>query len=248
MSLLILGGTADGRNLATELHRQGLPVTYSVAGLVRLPDVECRVISGGFRPHGGLAQYVQRHCVKAILDATHPYAKKMSDAAVMVAETLAIPCWRFHRPAWQPSEGDTWHSVHSWGQLHHSLASFASIFLTCGQLSQSEADAFKHNPGQVQLLRTAAQPKIQLLQSMSWIKAIGPFVVGHELALMRAHKIDALVSKNSGGSSTSAKLDAARELGIPVWMFERPKLRKAHRVFSSVALCSDFVRNRFFTL
>ena len=111
MCLLVLGGTADGRRLAEFFHQQGLPVIYSVAGLVRAPAVSCEVVSGGFTPLGGLLSYIKQKGVTAILDATHPYAQTMSTTAVETAKACGIPCWRFHRRAWQAQPGDHWQSL-----------------------------------------------------------------------------------------------------------------------------------------
>ncbi|MGK0500596.1 MAG: precorrin-6A/cobalt-precorrin-6A reductase, partial [Oceanicoccus sp.] len=117
MNLLILGGTADGRKLATSLHQQGVSVIYSVAGLVRMPDVDCQVVSGGFSQFGGLISYIKQQSITAILDVTHPYAQIMSATAVDVAKACDIPCWRFHRAAWQPEAGDNWQLFQQWDKL-----------------------------------------------------------------------------------------------------------------------------------
>ena len=90
MRLLILGGTADGRQLAEILHRQGVPLIYSVAGLVRTPKVACEVVSGGFSQFGGLVEYSQQQGITAILDVTHPYAAKMSATAVSAAKRVVF--------------------------------------------------------------------------------------------------------------------------------------------------------------
>lgn len=241
MRLLVLGGTADGRKLATDLHHQGIDVIYSVAGLVRLPQVNCAVVSGGFSQFGGLANYIIDNGVTAILDATHPYAKKMSDTAVNAATHVAIPCWRFHRPAWQAQSKDAWKCFDYWDELQEALASYRSVFLTCGQLTQAQVNGFTPFTTQTQLFRTAVQPNITLPTSMQWLKAIGPFAPEDEKVLMTRHKIDIIVSKNSGGNATNAKLQAARALGLPVYMLARPPLKPAHKEFSTYEACLDFV-------
>ncbi len=90
-TLLLLGGTADGRVLAEKLHNSGIRVIYSIAGLVRTPNVPCEIISGGFSQRGGLALFIQEHHVAAILDVTHPYAQTMSNTAASVAKQCGIP-------------------------------------------------------------------------------------------------------------------------------------------------------------
>ena len=245
MCLLILGGTADGRHLAESLHQQGVPVIYSVAGLVRTPTVDCQVVSGGFTQFGGLEQFVSTHAVAAILDVTHPHAQTMSSTAVTVAKNCDIPCWRFHRQPWQQQQGDQWQIFKNWNDLLPQLTNKKSVFLTTGQLPQDVIDYFSEIDNQQQLLRTAVKPKTELPISMDWVKAIGPFSYDDEWVLLKNHHIDALVTKNSGGDATVQKLNAARELGVPVYMLARPKLPNADKVFHSKASCEMFILTKF---
>ena len=253
MSILILGGTADARRLTEKLHQQGLMLVYSVAGLVRTPNVSCEIISGGFTQFGGLVEYLRlrkadRKPISAILDVTHPYANKMSGNAVLAAKEMAIPCWRFQRPAWEMQEGDHWQLFENWELLLPALAGYQSIFFTAGQLYQAtirslgqsfSEQSFSEHPiseqaPQKYLLRTAVAPTVSLPSTMQWIKAIGPFDYQNELDLMRQHHVDLLVSKNSGGDSTVAKLEVARDLAIPVFMLARPTLAKADRTYNDI--------------
>ncbi len=241
MSLLILGGTADGRVLADALFEAGIPVIYSVAGLVRMPKVQCEVVSGGFTQFGGLAHFIRARHVSAILDVTHPYAQTMSTTAVEVSRELGVPCWRFHREAWQPEQGDNWTIVSDWHDALPLLQAKRTVFLTAGQVDQSIVDVLAGFIGQKQVLRTAVEPKITLPPSMRWIKAIGPFDYTQEHAVMTEYNIDVVVIKNSGGQSTIAKLQVARDLGIPVLMFARPDLPSADAILRSREACLDHV-------
>lgn len=244
MTLLILGGTADGRKLAECLHEKSLPLIYSVAGLVRTPDVGCKVVSGGFTQFGGLANFIRDRGITAVLDVTHPYAKVMSSTAVDAARVCGVPVWRFHRESWQKQAGDDWRLFDDWNDLLPSLRDKKSVFLTAGQLSQVVVDAFEGMStlvGQRQLLRTAVVPKVVLPESMSWVKAIGPFAFEDELALMREYGVDVLVCKDSGGDSTVEKLNAARVLGLPVFMLARPCLPDVDVIFTSRRECEESV-------
>ena len=229
MNILILGGTSDARKVVKALDERGLlpriQITYSVAGLVRIPELPCRVISGGFTQFGGLEAYLKNHNIDLLLDVTHPFAEKMSTTAVHAASRVRIPCWRFHRQAWQQQPNDKWHSFANWSDLLEQCAAYTSIFLTAGQLQPSVMDKLvpMAQAGQHQVLRTAAPSQVELPESMQWVKAIGPFKHEDELALLKQHKVDLLISKNSGGKATEAKLSAARALGIDVFMLERPK-------------------------
>jgi precorrin-6A/cobalt-precorrin-6A reductase len=119
------------------------------------------------------------------------------------------------------------------------------VFITAGQLDQDEIDLLAVNQGQKQVLRTAVEPKRLLPRSMLWVKAIGPFSYDDELALMKKHAIDALVSKNSGGSSTVQKLNVARDLEIDVYMLNRPISSAAEISFTNHAECEKFVLSTF---
>ena len=241
MNILLLGGTSDARVFANRAHAEGLfgPQTsgkliYSVAGLVRQPNVPCEVISGGFTQFGGFGSYLDQFNIDAVLDMTHPYAAKMSATAVQVCREMDLPYWRFLRSPWCAQAGDQWTHVSCWSEVVEHCASFRRILLTVGQLSQNELDQLvsavsshvattseSQNSYPI-ILRTAATPRVELPEQVKWVKAIGPFQLDDERALLQQHKIDVLVSKNSGGEAIRAKLDAARGLNIPVVMVDRP--------------------------
>lgn len=245
MTLLILGGTADGRRLAETLHKQSIPIIYSVAGLVRVPEVSCQIVSGGFSQFGGLSRYIKQQQVTAILDATHPYAATMSNKAVTAAMATNIPYWRFNRPQWLQRDKERWLLFNSRSDMFQALTKKKSVFITAGQLDQDEIDLLAANQGQKQLLRTAVMPQCSLPASMLWVKAIGPFSYDDELALMKKHAIDVLVSKNSGGSSTIQKLNVARDLEIDVYMLNRPISPAAEICFTNHEECANFVLATF---
>jgi len=250
--ILILGGTADGRHIAAALDEKAYSLIYSVAGLVRQPKLNCEVISGGFSQFGGLESYINSKNkpskggvkkITAILDVTHPYAQTMSNTARDSAKACGIPYWRFHRLAWQAEPGDKWRNYENWADLLVDLKDKKSVFLTAGQIPESALstlDAYGKQ-GQQQILRTAVKPGMTLPPSIKWHKAIGPFALDDEKALMQAHQVDALVSKNSGGHSTQAKLFAARQLAIPVLMFTRPELPPADEEFTEQNECIAFI-------
>ncbi|WP_444994947.1 precorrin-6A/cobalt-precorrin-6A reductase [Aliikangiella sp. IMCC44359] len=260
MSILLLGGTADARKMACHLFEKGLTTIYSVAGLVRQPNVPCEIVSGGFSQFGGLVEYIQyknveleknqQKKISLILDATHPYAVKMSCAAVRSAVELDIPCWRFERQPWKPGAQDDWFTFNNWDELLPNIIDKKCVFFSVGQIEQKLIENLMKlledkKLVQKQILRTAIKSNIEIPDSMHWIKAIGPFEKAKELALMKAFNVDVLLTKNSGGSSTIAKLQAARELAIPVMMLARPELAKADKVFDEINECENSVINFF---
>jgi len=245
--LLILGGTADGRHIAGALHDKGCSVIYSVAGLVRRPDLACEIVSGGFTQFGGLTPYIKSTAIGAILDVTHPYAQTMSNTAAKSAQECDVPYWRFHRLPWLPEQQDHWQFYKDWSELLVDLQGKKSVFLTAGQLPVFVIEILAEygKQGQQQILRTAVKPKNALPASMTWHKAIGPFSLENEQQILEEYQVDALVSKNSGGASTQAKLFAARERGVPVLMFTRPELVATEQEFSDKHACQTYVEHWF---
>lgn len=238
--LLVLGGTADGRVLAQRLHAKNIALIYSIAGLVRKPQLDCQLLVGGFSQFGGIERYVRQHHIPAILDITHPYAQRMSEAAARAAQSCGIAYWRFHRAQWQQQCGDNWQRFASWEDLLPALAGKRHIFVTTGQVAPHTLERLLERCHSV-LLRTAVKPKNPLPERVHWVKAIGPFEEKQEMCLMRRYGIDALVSKNSGGDSTIAKLTAARGRHIPVYMLDRPVLPAADKLFLDRQTCEEFV-------
>lgn len=250
-TILVLGGTADARHLTTDLltlmrsQRIGSRVIYSLAGLVRKTPLDCEVISGGFSQFGGIASYLQANQIDLIVNATHPYAMQISAHATTASQTLGIPAWRLMRRPWQAVEGDKWQRFADTDTLLNALADKSSVLISVGQLSQSQIDLFSQYKRQKQCLRTAVSPNLTLPDSMRWRQAIGPFTLEAELDLLKQYKIDAIVSKNSGGQSTYAKIVAARQLGVPVYFVERPQidLTAYQQVFDSNVACLSAIKD-----
>jgi len=224
MKLLILGGTADARHLATALHQTQpcLELVYSVAGLVRQPQVPATVVSGGFSQFGGLSAYCKDQHIDGIVNATHPFSLTMGKHAELSCSELGINYWRFLRPQWQRQAGDDWRLFNTRADLFSALFNYQRTLLTLGQIGPEDLALL--NQHQHIWLRTAVQPAHELPAHVNWIKAIGPFDEASELALLKQHQIQVIASKNSGGSSTEAKLTAARTLKVPVFMLQRPEV------------------------
>ncbi len=230
---LLLGGTGLAKQLAHRLLEQGHRLTYSVAGLVRRPDLNCQVISGGFSQFGGMAHYLRTEGISHVLDATHPYAAQISRNALEATEQCRIPYGRLQRPAWLQTEGDHWLNFADWEQLLPALQHHQHIFLSQGRLSTKQLQQLTdtRQTGQQFYLRTAIAPGIDLPDWIKSLTAIGPFAYQDELDLFQRLNINLLVSKNSGGDMTYGKIQAARQLEIPVLMLERPPLPEAIPVF-----------------
>ena len=234
MNLLLLGGTGEAKSLAVRLHELGINVIYSIAGLVRQPELPCTVISGGFSQYGGLLAYLQLTGIDTVLDATHPYAASMSNQAVLACQTLGITCYRYERPAWSAAEfsieRQLWYEYDDWSSLAVALVAKKTVFLTTGQITTEQIEHLQCSEcfaDQHFIARTAVDMKVSMPANSTYIRSIGPFSVEDEIAILQQYKVDALVTKNSGGGATAAKLHAARECNTPVFVLKRPRLRAA---------------------
>jgi precorrin-6A/cobalt-precorrin-6A reductase len=237
MTVLVLGGTAEARALAGELAvKLELRVISSLAGRVSnpaLPAGEVRV--GGFGGAGGLAAYAEAEGVSAVVDATHPFAETISAHAVDACARAGLPLLRLARPGWTSRDGDDWHDVASLDDAAALLPKLGRrVFLTTGRQGLA---AFAGLDLWF-LIRCVDPPDGPLPARSKVLLARGPYQRESERALMRDHEIDVLVTKNSGGPLTEGKLDAARDLGIPVVMVSRP----AAAAVESVTEVSDAVR------
>ncbi|WP_346012019.1 cobalt-precorrin-6A reductase [Streptomyces sp. SID3343] len=228
--VLVLGGTSDARVLAARLDGvPGVRVVSSLAGRTSapvLPVGETRV--GGFGGVAGLARWLRERRVAAVVDATHPFAARISANAVAACDEVGVPLVRLQRPGWSAVAGDDWHwvdSAHAAARLLPDLAE--RVFLTTGRLETAPyaaADALWF------LLRSVEPPTDLLPRQCEVLLSRGPFTVADEIALMRDRRIDAVVTKDSGGALTAAKLTAARHLGLPVVLLRRPPITAAIRV------------------
>jgi precorrin-6A/cobalt-precorrin-6A reductase len=219
--VLLLAGTTEATRLAEVLvGDHGVDVLSSLAGVTTAPERRAgRVRVGGFGGAEGLADHLKRQPCDALIDATHPFAASMPFHAVAAAAATGIPSCRVLRPPWMRGDGDRWIEVTDLPAAAAALDALGAhrVMLTVGRQSTW---AFADH-GAWFLVRAIEAPEV-LPEHHRLHLARGPFDIGSERALMREHRIDAVVTKNAGGSSTEAKLVAARELGIPVVMIARP--------------------------
>lgn len=235
MRILILGGIAESKALAQQLIEDGHLVIYSLVGLVRMPQLSCEIHVGGFSNASnngvdGLATYCREQKIELLVDATHPYAVEISANAVDAAKQAGIRCWRFSRPGWDADEYPNWHSYDEWPDLMAQIANYRRPFFTLGASIMQHVD--QRPPSQQWITRSARA--LPARPGVTQINAIGPFYYADELALMREHQVDALISKDSGCSRVAEKLDAALALDIPVFVQCRPELKPASRSFDQI--------------
>lgn len=233
--LLILGGTGEAAALheaAIERFEAGLEIVSSLAGRTYEPrTLPGMVRTGGFGGAEGLARWLREEEIDMVVDATHPYAARISANARIACETAGVDRTILWRAAWTAQPGDDWIQVADAAEAAELLPRVgkrAFLALGSGQLWQ-----FAGVKGVWLISRVAEMPESHSAPPGFVVVGRGPFDAGDELRLMEARDIDVLVSRNSGGEATVGKITAARRRGIPVIMLERPAPEPGE-------LCSDF--------
>lgn len=219
--VLVLGGTGEARALAALLVDQNRwRVLSSLAGRVSdpaLPVGEVRV--GGFGGPTGLAHWLRTNQVRALVDATHPFAARISTSAVAASADAEVPLLVLRRPGWEAGPLDSWERVaDTVAAAAAAGARSGPVLLTTGR---GGLGAFAGLAQRV-VIRTVDPPASPLPADHVLVLDRGPYTVAGETALMREHGVRTLVTKDSGGAMTAAKLTAARELGVHVVMIDRP--------------------------
>ena len=220
--ILILGGTGEGTELASRLaHRQDLCTISSLAGRVsepRRPEGIVRV--GGFGGVDGLTSFLVREKIEMVVDATHPFAVRISRNAELACTKLGLPLVTFIRPPWLKTKADLWYEVQDLKEAASIVdVRRGRVFLSIGR---QEVDLFAACHNSWFLIRAIEEPIGRLPRPHEILMRRGPFKLDEELRLLEDHSIDYVISKNSGGSATYTKIQAAQLLGIPVVMVKRP--------------------------
>ncbi|RDE09977.1 cobalt-precorrin-6A reductase [Pelagibacterium lacus] len=236
--ILILGGTGEARALAAALVARGHEVTTSLAGRTSAPSLPAGAVrSGGFGGAEGLAAYLAAQRPHLVIDATHPFAARISANAAAACRRTGTPLVRLERPAWSAPPDHPWIEVATIEAAAAILPSGATGFLSIGR---QELAPFFSRPDCRFVARMIEVPS-GLPADWTAIAARGPFSRDDERALFSARGITHLVSKNSGGDQTHAKLDAAADLGIAVIMVARPPLPPVRSFSSVAALLADLI-------
>jgi precorrin-6A/cobalt-precorrin-6A reductase len=219
--ILILGGTVEARALAAALDARGADVVTSLAGRVANPRLPAgRVRIGAFGGPDWLAAWLREHDVAAVVDATHPFAERISASAARACPAAGVALLRLERPGWRERPGDRWRRVPDLATAAKLLPSLgARVLLTTGRQGLA---AFAGVDACWFLVRCVDPPRPPLPAACELLLARGPYTRAGELALIDRHAIDVVVTKDSGGELTEAKLDAARERDLPVVVVDRP--------------------------
>lgn len=237
---LILGGTTEAVQLAQACAAiPELEIITSLAGRTRAPAAPPGTVRiGGFGGADGLERYLRGQAIDRLVDATHPFAVRIGRNAELACRAVGVPRLRLLRPPWQRQPGDRWIEVDSIAEAARRLPQSGRIFLSVGR---SDLGGFA-GLQQWFLVRTI-EPAERCLPNARWLAERGPFRLEDELALLREHRVDVVVTKASGGEATYPKLAAARQLGLPVIMVRRPP-PPAGPVVDSVAAALAWLDHR----
>jgi precorrin-6A/cobalt-precorrin-6A reductase len=219
MRILILGGTGEARELANRLVAMGHDVTTSLAGRTSdpiLPGGGLRM--GKFGGIPGLAAYLRAAGIERLVDATHPYAGLISVNAVAAARSAGIPLVRYMRPAWEQPIGANWTTVETVAEAAAVLPPNADVLLTTGHMG---LELFLERDDCQFVVRLIEPPAFELPRHAMLLLDRPPYTLADEMALMEREGITHLITKNSGGGQTAAKLEAAQRLGVKVIMIAR---------------------------
>jgi precorrin-6A/cobalt-precorrin-6A reductase len=223
MRVLLLGGSAEASSLAKQLAGDSrFSTTISLAGRTAAPRAQplpTRI--GGFGGISGLVDYLTRNRIDVLVDATHPFAAQMSRNAVEACALTRTPLLALERPAWQANPGDNWVTAASLPATVAALARAPRIvFCGIGRLALADLRAAPQHHYIIRLIDAPAEPLD--LPRVTIVQARGPFKLDEDLRLFQNHGVEAVLAKNSGGEATVSKIEAARQLGLPVFMAERP--------------------------
>ena len=218
--------------MAQALAAAGKDAVFSYAGRTDSPVAQplpTRV--GGFGGVAGLLDYLRAERIDAVIDATHPFAAQMSRNAIEACARAGVPLLGLERAPWVAGIGDHWVHVDSLAAAVAALPDAPTrVFLAIGKQNLAGFAAKPHH----YLLRLVDAPDAPPLPDCTVLLARGPFEAEGDRALLIQHNISFIVAKNAGGSGAEAKLIAARALGLPVILIDRPTL-PTRRVVGSVA-------------
>ncbi|MDQ7775813.1 cobalt-precorrin-6A reductase [Paracoccus aminovorans] len=225
--ILLLGGTTEAGAMARALSEAGTEAVFSYAGRTENPvpqPLPTRI--GGFGGIEGLLLFLRENGISHVIDATHPFAEGMSRNAIAACGRAGVALIALERPAWTPQPGDRWTRVADYAAAARALPGDGStVFLAIGRQNLAPFVGLNHR-WLLRFAEVAAHP----LRDATLIASRGPYTVAGDVALMQRHAVAHVVAKNAGGRAAEAKLAAARQLGLPVVMIDRPALPRRRSV------------------
>lgn len=229
MKVLLLAGTAEGREIAAALSRKGAIAIASLAGATRnAAKLALPTRVGGFGGAEAFKDYLIAEKITHVIDATHPFASRISLRSAQVAEALDVRYVQILRPEWHPEPGDDWEIVKDEAAACKVIGKRATVFLATGRQTLAR---FSQLSGQTVFCRQIDPPTAPFpFEGGSYVIGRPPFSIRDEVTLFDRLGVDVLVTKNAGGQASRSKLDAARQLGLKVVMIERPEQPEGDKV------------------
>lgn len=221
----MLGGSGEAVSLAHALEaRVDIRLITSLRGVTRNAEpLPGELVVGGFGGVEGLRALLAARGVEAVVDATHPFARRIAWNVWQAATAAGLPRLKIWRAPWAPEPGDRWLDVADVAAARRlTAASWRRPFVSLGRSAMASFPSDGFDRVLYRSIEPAGDPTSELPANTVWVQGRGPFDVAGELSLFREHGIDVVVTKNSGGEATVAKLAAARQLGLPVVMIRRP--------------------------
>lgn len=229
MTILLLAGTSEAKEIALELAKRGVDAVASLAGVTRVPaSLDLPTRRGGFGGEAGFRAYVKEAGITAVIDATHPFAAEITNRTARVCVDLGLPYLQVLRPAWVPAADDNWTDIADESEAADIIPKGATVFLGTGRQT---LERFAGLEGCRVICRQIDPPTAPFpFEGGEFLIGRPPFPVARELSIFVALGVEWIVVKNAGGVASATKLTAARELGIPVLMIVRPPMPNAPRV------------------
>lgn len=221
MTVLVLSGTREGRDMAAALHARGTSVIASLAGATRSPrDQHVPTRIGGFGGADGFKDFLRKNAISAVLDATHPFAAQITQRSADICAQLSLPYCLYNRPEWVAAPDDLWTPIQHESEAAAHIKDGSVVFLATGRQSLARFTGLD----QCYLICRQIDPPDAPFPTQNGEYLIGnpPFDVKDEGKLFEKRNVDWLVVKNSGGTASLSKLIAARQLRVPVLMLARP--------------------------
>lgn len=231
MRLLVLAGTGEAQVLISALLEAGHDVTASLAGATRAPKrLPCKTRIGGFGGAAGFLRYVKTFKPQAVIDATHPFAHRITNRTARLCAEVGVPYLHLLRPGWAPDPSKGILEIPDIAALRREIPAGARVFLATGRQTLDQFAGFDD----CHLICRQIDPPDGPFPFANGRFLIGrpPFSVAYETALFADERIDWLVVKNAGGAASYSKIEAAAALNIPVRMLARPEMPDAPRVHS----------------
>lgn len=222
-NILLIGGTGEAATLNAALNSiDNIHLITSLAGRTKTPaNLAGEILPDGFFDVGGMEAFLTDQHIDYVIDASHPFADQISEKANSLCQKLNIPYLRFERLSWQKAVKDQWIEATDMAVAAKLVVPYSRLFLTIGR---QELSHFEQLHGKKIIVRSIEDMDFNPAGSeVVHIRDKGPFSLEEEISLMKAHDVQVVVSKNSGGEATYAKILAARALSLPVIMIKRPE-------------------------